>query len=116
MPKIMEAVVIIYFRDITATLGIPIAVLVYHDHGEVDVHIRKDWQPVLTYDEGADIGILQSFVHQPTLKQDISGLITLAGAENSIRAEKLAGTDPQLDRKLADVISGLCTDQMVPEQ
>jgi hypothetical protein len=108
MPNILEVLVIVYFRDITATVGIPIAVLVFHEpHGEVHVHLRQDWRPVLAYDESADIGFLQSFVRQPTLKQDVSGLATLAGAENSIRIEKLAGSDPQFDRKLADAISGL---------
>lgn len=108
MSKILEAIVIVYFRDITATVGIPIAVLVFRDDDAVDLHLRKDWRPVLTYDESADIEFLKSFVHQvPTLKHDASRLTLLAGAENSIRAEKLAHTDPLFDQKVADAMRSL---------
>ena len=62
MSKILGAVIITYFRDIEATLGIPIAVLVYCDPDDVEMHIRKDWQPVLAYDEVAELGFLQSVV------------------------------------------------------
>jgi len=104
-----EAIVITYFRDITATLGIPIAVLVYRDQDEVDLHIRKDWQPVLAYDKDADVEFLQSFVRKnvSTLKQEMSGLMLLTGAENSIRAEKLLGTDPLFDQKVAEAMGTL---------
>jgi hypothetical protein len=103
------AILIIYFRDITATSGIPIAVLVHRDGRGPETHVRKDWRPVLAYDEGADLEFLQSFVreHVPTLRRDVSALATLLGAENSIRAEKLVGTDSLFDERLADVLRGL---------
>ena len=53
--KDSKAIVITYFRDITATIGIPIAVFVYSDHDEPEVHIRKNWQFVLAYDKVADL-------------------------------------------------------------
>jgi hypothetical protein len=109
MPKILGAAIILYFRDITTTVGVPIMVLTNHDHGEVDVHIRKDWQPVLAYDENADIVLLQSLVHDnlPSFKQLKSWLTSLTEAENCIRVEQLTGTDPLLDQKLADAMRGL---------
>ena len=104
-----EAVLIIYFRDITATFGIPIAVSVYGDHDEPELHIRKDWEAVLAYDEDADLESLQSFVreHVSTHRQDMSARTTLLGAENSIRAEELAGSDPLFDQKLANALRAL---------
>ncbi|SRR6266571_8226057 len=104
-----EATVITYFRDITATSGIPIAVLVSRDNNEVEVCIREDWQPVLVYDKDADLELLQSFALEDLsrLTQDTSRQTSLTGAENSIRVEKLEGTDPNFDRKLADAMCGL---------
>jgi hypothetical protein len=107
--KNSKAVIITYFRDVLATFGIPIVVLVYSDYGEVGVHIRKNWRPVLTYDKDVELEFLQSFVHEhvPPLTQDISVLTTLSGAENSIRAEELATSDPLFDQKLADALRSL---------
>ena len=111
MSKILGVAIILYFRDITASVGVPIVVLTNHDHGEVDVHIRKDWQPVLAYDENADLGLLQSLVHDnlPSIKQPKSWLTSLTDAENCIRVEQLTDTDPLLDQKLADAMRGLDT-------
>ncbi len=105
-----EALVITYFRDITTTSGVRIAVLVSRDNcNEVRVCVREDWEPVLLYDKDADLEYLQSFIleHLQKFTHDTSGLNALIGAENSIRAEKLEGTDPDFDQKLADAIRGL---------
>jgi predicted RNA-binding protein Jag len=108
MRKILEATVVIYFRDITTTLGIPIAVLVHHDSDEVDLRIRTDWQPVLAYDESAELEFLQELIREIAKhKQDAARLTILLAAENSVRAEKLAGTDPLLAQKLTEVIHNL---------
>jgi len=109
MSKILEVAIILYFRDITATVGVPIVVFTNHDHGEVNVYIRKDWQPILAYDENADLGLLQSLVHDnlPGFKQPKAWLTSLKDAENCIRVEQLTGTDPLLDQKLADAMRGL---------
>jgi hypothetical protein len=107
-PKNRNAIVISYFRDITAVLGIPIVVLVYRDNDEVEVHIRKDWHAVTAYDKDADLKLLQSFVSDnlPKFKRGKAELTVLLSAENNIRAEKLAGTDFDFDRKLAEAIYG----------
>jgi hypothetical protein len=83
--------------------------LVHGDHDEPEVHVRKNWQPVLAYDKGADLEFLQSFVHEhvPAIKRDVSALAGLLGAENSIRAEILAGTDSLFEERLAAVLRGL---------
>jgi hypothetical protein len=103
-----DAIIVSYFRDITASLGVPIVVLLFRNRDEVEVHVRQDWHPVTAYDQDADLEFLRSFIidNLPKLKQGMSGLTMILGAENFLRAEKLAGTDPNFDQKLADAILG----------
>ncbi len=103
MSKIIEAVVISYFSNIASTLGIPIAVLLHRGQDGVDVCIRKNWQPVLAYDKDVDLEFLQSFLCE---NLENTWRTALKGAENSIRAEQLAVTDPDFDQKLADAMRG----------
>jgi hypothetical protein len=83
---------------------------VSRDNNEVDVHTRTDWQPILVYDENADLEFLQSFVLEDMrrLAQDASVRSLLMGAENSIRVEKLESrNDPHYDQKLANLLQEL---------
>lgn len=101
-----EAIVIVYFRDIAETFGVPIAVFVRRI--QFEVFIREDWQPVLAYDKDADIELLRSFVEDlHRLEEDSVELTRLLRAENSIRAEKMVFTDPGFDQKLTDLLRGL---------